>query len=75
MTVGSKTMVGELLKRVPEARDVLVHHGFYILLSPMASHAFEEQVNLKQLARTLDCLSEAELREMLAELNWVAAAA
>jgi hypothetical protein len=60
--------VGELLKRVPEALNVLIKYGFTPLKNPILRRILPHTVTLGQ-AKKIRRLSDEKFAEMLRELR------
>lgn len=67
-TIDENTNVGELLKRVPEALDVLIRYGFTPLKNPILRKILPHTVTLGQ-AKRIRRLSEEKFQELLKELR------
>ncbi|MGB9874178.1 MAG: DUF1858 domain-containing protein, partial [Hydrogenobacter sp.] len=66
--IDENTNVGELLKRVPEALDVLIKYGFTPLKNPLLRKILPYTVTLGQ-AKKIRRLSDEKFQEMLKELR------
>lgn len=67
-TVDENTNVGELLKRVPEALDILIKYGFTPLKNPILRKILPHTVTLGQ-AKRIRRLSDEKFQELLKELR------
>ncbi len=67
-TIDENTNVGELLKRVPEALDVLIKYGFTPLKNPILRKILPHTVTLGQ-AKRIRRLSDEKFQELLKELR------
>ena len=66
--IDENTNVGELLKRVPEALDVLIKYGFTPLKNPILRKILPHTVNLGQ-AKKIRRMPDEKFQELLIELR------
>ncbi|MEJ5339800.1 MAG: DUF1858 domain-containing protein [Aquificaceae bacterium] len=66
--INEETNVGELLKKVPEALDVLIKYGFTPLKNPILRKILPHTVNLGQ-AKKIRRMSDEKFQELLKELR------
>ncbi len=67
-TIDENTNVGELLKRMPEALDILIKYGFTPLKNPLLRKILPHTVTLGQ-AKKIRRLSDEKFQELIKELR------